>query len=122
MRVRFTIGDTAIDSEWLDTPTARDLYAALPLETSGSYWGGEFYFETPVNAKTESGASDVVDRGAAAYWPPGRCLCLFWGPTPVSQGQECRAADAVNVIGQVDDPEALQSLHGRHVRVEPIDE
>lgn len=122
MRVRFTIGNSTIDSEWLDTPTARDLYAALPLETNGSYWGGEFYFETPVHAETEPGASPVVERGAVAYWPPGRCLCLFWGPTPVSKDQECRAADAVNVIGQVDDPEALQSLQGRRVRVEPLTE
>ena len=35
------------------------------------------------------------------YWPPGNAFCIFFGPTPSSQGDEIRAASAVNVIGKM---------------------
>ena len=35
------------------------------------------------------------------YWPPGRAFCIFFGPTPVSHGDECRPASPVNVVGKV---------------------
>ena len=116
--VRFTIGGILLDAEWGDSPTADALYAALPIEERGSYWGGEIYFDTPVDMEAETGASDVVEPGAVAYWPPGKCLCIFWGPTPASQGDECRAANPVNVVGQIDDLEALERLRAIQVRVE----
>jgi hypothetical protein len=117
--VNFVIGDVTIESEWRDTPTARKLLEALPIESSGSYWGDEFYFDVPVVAGPEKDATDVVDPGTVAYWTAGHCLCLFWGPTPASRGGECRAASAVNSVGQVTNVEDLQKLRARSVRVEP---
>jgi len=39
------------------------------------------------------------------YWPPGTALCIFFGPTPASRGEEIRAASAVNMVGKmVGDP------------------
>ena len=119
--VRFTIGDEVLEAQWGDSPTADALYDALPLDERGSYWGDEFYFDTPVKMDAESGASDVVEPGAVAYWPPGSCLCIFWGPTPVSEGDECRAANPVNVVGHIDDLEALGRLRSSAVRVETHD-
>jgi hypothetical protein len=116
--VTFRIGDAEVRSEWDDTATARRLLAALPIESSGNYWGGEFYFETPVAAELEAGAREVVDPGTVAYWPAGSCLCLFWGATPVSRSGECRAASQVNVVGRVLNPEVLPGLRCRRVRVE----
>ena len=52
-RVNFIIGDIVIESEWRDTPTAQKLTEALPIESSGNYWGDEFYFEVPVVAAQE---------------------------------------------------------------------
>lgn len=98
--------------------TARRILAALPIESSGNYWGGEFYFEIPVKAPVEKTALRVVDPGTIAYWPEGHCLCLFWGPTPVSEGSECRAASKVNLGGRVLNTEVLPKLKGRRVRVE----
>ncbi len=117
-KVNFRVGDVVIESEWRETPTAKKLLEALPIESAGSYWGGEFYFEVPVKAALEPDASDVVEPGTVAYWPAGHCLCLFWGPTPASQGSECRAASAVNLVGRVLNTEALPQLKGRRVRVE----
>jgi hypothetical protein len=117
-KVNFKIGELVIESEWRETPTARKLFEALPIESTGSYWGGEFYFEVPVKAPAEPDATDVVEPGTVAYWPAGHCLCLFWGPTPASEAGECRAASAVNLVGRVLNPEDLKRLKGRRVRVE----
>jgi hypothetical protein len=110
-----------IQSEWNDSPTARRILAALPLQARGNYWGGEIYFEIPVIAEQEPDAREVVDPGAIAYWPAGHCLCVFWGPTPASQGGECRAASAVNVVGRALNPDVLPTLRARDVRVEAVD-
>ena len=116
--VNFIIGDAIVRSEWNDSETAKKLLAALPLETSGSYWGEEFYFSTPVKSKAEADASDVVEPGTVAFWVQGSCLCMFWGPTPASKGNECRAASKVNIVGRVLNPDVLSQLRGQKVRVE----
>ena len=116
--VKITVGDVSLDCEIGGCETADKVLAALPIEASGSYWGAELYFSTDVIAGAEPGASDVVEAGEIAYWPPGRCVCLFWGPTPASRGDECRAADPVNVIGRVLNTEQLPRLRDRQVVVE----
>ena len=117
-RVTFQIGDVAVQAEWNDSETARKIRDALPLEATGSYWGGEIYFGIPVSANLEPDARDVVEPGTVAYWAEGQCLCIFWGPTPASHGSECRAASEVNVVGRVLDPSVLPQLKARKVRVE----
>ncbi|MGH9721398.1 MAG: cyclophilin-like fold protein [Bryobacteraceae bacterium] len=113
----FSVGEVDILAEFNDSETARRITQALPIESSGNYWGKEFYFEVPVKAPAAKDALEVVDPGTVAYWPQGRCLCLFWGPTPVSQAGECRAASAVNVVGKVLNPDMLPKLKQRRVRV-----
>lgn len=116
-QIRFTVGDVEILAEFNDSETARALIEALPFDSRGSYWGGEFYFDTPVSCDGEPDAREVVDPGTVAFWPPGACLCLFWGPTPASTGNECRAASKVNVVGRVLNPELLPTMKSRKVRV-----
>jgi len=117
-RVNFNIGGVVIESEFRDTPTARKIIDALPIQSSGSYWGNEFYFDVPVVAAPEPDATDVVDPGTVAYWTAGHCLCLFWGPTPASRGDECRAASEVNLVGEVLNKEDLKKLKAQKVTVE----
>jgi len=93
MTVAITVGDVPAECEFGDSPTARRILEVLPIQAKGSYWGGEFYFPIPVKAPLEKDAQEVVEPGTVAYWPQGACLCVFWGPTPASQGQECRAAE-----------------------------
>ena len=61
-----------------------------------------------------------VEVGDVAYWPPGRALCIFWGPTPASRGPEPRAASPVNVFGKVQDrPKDLRDVEdGEAIRIE----
>ena len=58
--------------------------------------------------------------GDLGYWPPGKALCLFFGPTPASQGDEIRPASAVNVVGKLEgDPTVLKRVRpGSRVIVE----
>jgi hypothetical protein len=116
-QIRLTVGDVEILAEFNDSETAQALIEALPFESRGSYWGGELYFDTPVSCDEAPDANEVVDPGTVAFWPPGACLCLFWGPTPASHGSECRAASKVNVVGRVMNPELLPTLKSRKVRV-----
>ena len=39
--------------------------------------------------------------GDLGYWPPGTAFCIFFGPTPMSRGEEIRPASPVNVFGKI---------------------
>lgn len=91
--------------------TRAALAEALPVEGSATRWGDELYFRVPVDVPAED-AREAVPAGAVAYWPQGSALCLFWGPTPASQGDEPRAAAPVNVVAELDEVAPLQSLDG----------
>jgi len=94
-----------------DTLTARQLLAVLPLESQASTWGDEVYFRVPFDAEQEADASDVVEKGAVCYWLAGSSLALLFGPTPVSQGDECRLISEANIVGHIDgDPTLLKSV------------
>ncbi|HEV2282863.1 MAG TPA: cyclophilin-like fold protein [bacterium] len=80
--------------------TADAIWNALPLEARASTWGDEIYFSIPVQCEPES-PREVVEMGDLGYWPPGSAFCIFFGPTPASQGGEIRPASPVNVFGRV---------------------
>ncbi len=101
-RIAITAGTVEVTAELVDTPTADAVWEALPFDAAASTWGDEIYFGIPVTAEQEPGSSAVVEMGAVAYWPPGSALCLFFGRTPASRGNEIRAASAVSVIGSID--------------------
>ena len=101
-KIEVTAGSVLVTATLNDSSTAEALWNALPLEASANTWGDEIYFKVAVQVDEEDGASDVVNMGALAYWPPGQALCLFFGPTPASRDDEIRAASAVNVIGSIE--------------------
>lgn len=85
----------------LETPTARSIWESLPVTSRVMTWGDEFYFGIPADATLEADAQTVVEVGALAYWPTMPAFCVFFGPTPISHGQEPRAASPVNVFGNL---------------------
>lgn len=100
---------------------ADSILSALPMESKVHRWGDEVYFETPVEA--EGGvAKEDVEVGDVAYWPEGRAICIFFGPTPISRGDKPRAYSPVYVFGRVlGDPGALRGVaEGARVRVEAL--
>jgi hypothetical protein len=118
-KITIAWGSSLLEAELHDTPTARALLAALPLEASANTWGEEVYFEVPVKARLEADARQVVDPGTVCFWVEGNSLALPFGPTPVSKGRECRLVTEVNVLGRIlGDPQQLKSLEdGMRVRV-----
>ncbi|MBO3801139.1 MAG: cyclophilin-like fold protein [Thermoproteota archaeon] len=84
----------------LNPKTAEGILKALPFTSEANRWGDEIYFETPVKLDEESSKVEV-EEGDVAYWPPGRAMCIFFGPTPVSKGNKILAYSPVNVFGKV---------------------
>jgi hypothetical protein len=80
----------------------------------------KIYFAIPVKTGLEQGSKEVVSAGELGYWPTGHAFCIFFGPTPVSRGDEIRAASAVNIIGKVvTDPKVfLKVKEGAKVALE----
>lgn len=119
-RIQITSGDVSLMATLNDSPTASQIWEVLPIVGRVQTWGDEIYFPIPVSADADDTAADVVDKGAVAYWPPGNALCLFWGPTPASRGDEIRPASAVNVCGMIEgDPTKLADApNGGEIRIE----
>ncbi len=99
--VRFKAGGVEATAVLNDSSTADKVWDALPINSEGSTWGDEIYFRVPVEAE-EDDAQEVVSMGDVAFWPPGQALCLFFGPTPASRGDEIRPASPVNVVGRIE--------------------
>ena len=119
-KIRITTGELKVEAELNDSKTAQSIWDALPISSSNNLWGEEIYFSIPVKAGQEKGAREVVSAGELGYWPPGHAFCIFFGPTPASQGDEIRAASAVNIIGKVlSDPKVfLKAKNGAKITLE----
>ncbi len=99
--------------------TAKTIWNALPFEAQANTWGDEIYFTIPVKLTAEN-AQPTVQPGDIGYWPPGQGFCIFFGPTPISRGNEIRPANPVNVFGKVKgDPRILKKVRdGDKIRIE----
>lgn len=87
-------------AELNDTQTAQAIWNALPIKGRGNRWGEEIYFSISLKLEPEH-AQEEVEVGDLGYWPPGNAFCIFFGPTPMSHGNEIRPASPVNVFGRV---------------------
>jgi hypothetical protein len=95
-------GEIQMSAELNDSPTATAIIKALPLSARANTWGDEIYFQVPVGIGLEASAAELVEAGDLGYWPTGRAFCIFFGPTPISRGNEIRPASAVNLVGKID--------------------
>ena len=119
-KIKIKAGNVEADAVLNDSPTSKKLWEALPIEARGSTWGDEIYFAIPVKSSLEKDAQELVEVGDLGYWPSGSAFCIFFGPTPVSRGNEVRPASAVNVIGRVTgDAKVFKKVSdGAKVRIE----
>ena len=112
-KIKITAGDVTATGVLNDNATADAIWEALPISARGNTWGDEIYFGIPVHVDEAEDANDVVEMGALAYWPPGNAFCIFFGRTPASKGDECRAASAVNAVGKIEgDPAVFKKVAG----------
>jgi hypothetical protein len=87
-------------AELNDTRTAQAIWEALPIKGHVNLWGEEIYFSIPLSLELEAG-QELVSVGDLGYWPEGSAFCIFFGPTPISQGDKIRPASAVTVFGRI---------------------
>jgi len=120
--IRITAGEVSVAAELFDTACARKIAAHLPVETVPNEWGDEFYFEIPVIMPHDQTATVKVNIGDIGYWPPGRALAIFFGPTPLSSGPEPIPASEGNIVGRItEDAGILRSAKGADfIRVEAV--
>jgi hypothetical protein len=119
-RVKITVGNIALDAEFFDTPCAKAIIDALPIETIPNEWGDEFYLEIPVKMPLDGSATTKVAVGDIGYWPPGNALAFFFGPTPMSRGPEPVPASEVNLVGKITGNAALlkETKGATRIRIE----
>jgi hypothetical protein len=111
--IKILIGQTTLNAELFDSPCARAVFSSLPIETRPQEWGDEFYFEIPVTRPLDESATRKVKAGDIGYWPPGKALAIFFGPTPMSTGSDPVPASEVNLVGRIlDDPTLLRREKG----------
>ncbi|HXJ08308.1 MAG TPA: cyclophilin-like fold protein [Burkholderiales bacterium] len=119
MIFRFSIGQVTVEAEIADTPTSKAIAAKLPFESTAQTWGEEVYFSTPVSAKLEPNARQVVEPGTVCFWTQGDSIALPFGRTPISTDHRPKLANPCNVLGVLSDPSRLKGVKaGDKVRVE----
>jgi len=118
--ITITAGDVSLDAELNDTDTAQRIADILPIEGTANVWGEEIYFDIPLKLELAADARAEMKVGALAYWPTGSAFCIFFGPTPVSTGEQPMAYSPVNAFGKITgDCDALKTVpDGAIVRVE----
>ena len=110
------IGELKLSAELNDSPSAEKIKLLLPLEFSMSRWGDEYYGNCGIDAELSQDARDVMEVGELAVWPAGNALCIFFGPTPVSMGNEPRAISPVNPVGKLIGNSAVLRTLGSSIR------
>ena len=118
-RIRIAWKGGGVTANLRETPTVKQLLAALPQEASANTWGEEVYFELPLKTVLEADAEQVVAPGTVCFWVEGSSLALPFGRTPVSRGDECRLVTRCNVLGKIEgDPRQLGKIkQGDAIRV-----
>ena len=108
--VKVIVGRLELNARLNETDTATKVLEILPITSQANLWGDEIYFPIPLDTGLEE-AKEIVDLGDIAYWPQGKAICIFFGKTPVSKGEEIRPISPVNVIGRIEgDPKVLSQV------------
>ena len=99
MRAIFKTESLSFNVDFNNSLTASEIIKNLPIESTVSTWGDEIYFDIGFKAGAQ-GATMEVGVGDVAYWPQGKCLCVFFGPTSASTSPEPVPASPVVIVGK----------------------
>jgi len=95
--------------------TVNDFIEKLPFTVDLNVWGDEIYTSESPITQSEENAKSPVQLNDVAYWPTGKAICLFYGPTPVGKPGEITPASPVNIIGKIISPDKsiLNNVDGK---------
>ena len=85
--------------------TCASFLKSLPFSVNAHVWGEEIYTDESSITQPEENAKDLVNLNDVAYWPSGKAICLFFGPTPIGKKGEIKPYSPVNVIGKITNPD-----------------
>ena len=87
----------------------------LPFTVGLNVWGDEIYTSESPISQSEENAKTPVNLNDVAYWPTGKAVCLFYGPTPLSSSEKIVPASPVNILGKIlsPDKEILKTADGK---------
>ena len=98
--------------ESLSPKTFQAIVNHLPIDVKINRWGEELYTDpTTIDVEKGDNAKTQVNELDVAYWPEGRAICLFYGPTPISKNDKILAYSPVNIVGKIiDDPSKKRDI------------
>ena len=105
--VRITeLENITIELDDIGSPkTCTSFLESLPFSVTAHIWGEEIYTDESPITQSEENAKDLVNLNDVAYWPNGKAICLFFGPTPIGKKGEIKPYSPVNVIGKIINPD-----------------
>lgn len=106
--IQMVIDSATIELELDDTKspkTVESFLKNLPFSVDLNVWGEEIYTSTSPISVSEENAQPLVSLNDVAYWPTGKAICLFYGPTPIGKKGEITPASPVNIIGKIIRPD-----------------
>ena len=91
-----------IELDYTNSPkTCKDILDSLPFSVSAHLWGEEIYTDESPITQPEENAKALVELNDVAYWPSGKAVCLFFGPTPIGKKGEIKPYSPVNIVGKI---------------------
>ncbi len=122
-KIQIVAGGVSQTAVLNDSTTADAIWVTLPIEGHANCWGDEIYFAIPVQLEEAEDARQEMAVGELGYWPVGTAFCIFFGPTPVSEGEKPRAYSNVNPFGQIEgDATAFRTVsNGEKVTVSQLE-
>ena len=100
-KINISVENLSIEAEMFETPTAQKIIEALPLEGSVNVWGTKFILILNCTSNWSRMRERMSQWGTWHTGRQARPFVSFFGPTPVSTGDQPRAYSPVNIFGHV---------------------
>ena len=106
IEIKLHDSSTGIELDDTNSPkTVNEFVEKLPFTVDLNVWGDEIYSSKSPITQPEENAKSPVELNDVAYWPTGKAICLFYGPTPIGKPGEITPASPVNIIGKIISPD-----------------
>lgn len=107
--IQIQVGDLRLRGELNNIKCAQTLARLLPLTAEFQVWGDEIHFEVVLGGDTGEHPDKSVNIGDIGFCGEESTLCIFFGPTPTSPGEDPVSAVPVTIIGRVESFEKLRT-------------